>query len=179
MSPGVSRSLYLPLKIRLIMRVAILVICTFASAGCSLLTPAATTITYSAGVGASANLGTILIRNIFIVADDSGHGFLVMTVFTDKRQTITAETSSSKQVELFLSEGSNVFGPKVKVTIDNVGAAPGDYVELTLSSKTSIKKVVAPVLSSEFPDYKYITQEESKPSHAFGRRNSNQIQGIV
>jgi hypothetical protein len=127
-----------------------------ALSGCQVLSPLQTQVPYIPADGIPVNLGEVEVRNLVIVADEKdGPGTVTGSVNnpTNTVQTITFEIDSAKATasvdpysEVSLSMGAG------KVTLDQVPAAPGDLVNVNVSTPSSgVTPADVPVL----PSYEY------------------------
>lgn len=149
------------MKSRVIASLALSAAVVLGATGCSMISPQATTIPYSAaeGVNVPHASGPLAVRNAFIVANESGTlGNLVAAIVndTDQDETLTIEiegVSASKTVDVpansVVSLGSEDTDP---LLILGLNAKPGTDTPVFFQSGEGEGALVsAPILDGELP----------------------------
>lgn len=128
-------------------------------AGCTLITPQATTHHYDASDGVGGSVGSIDVRNALIIADSQGKvGNLVVTFVntSDKPHRVTVQHGSSNHYVTVPAFGVKKIGAKgtKRVLITNLGAKPGALTDVFFqySDETGVQLSV-PVLDGSQPEY--------------------------
>lgn len=147
------------------------------TAGCGLIAPQATTKHYDASDGVSGNVGSIDVRNAFIVTDGVGGkvGSLVVSlVNTDTKSHRVAITSGSSgsaaEITVQPGEVKTVGSEPDKASSSNVFLTPFDALPGSLypvyfqyGDETGVKLQV-PVLDGGLPDYKNLVPPTILPA---------------
>lgn len=155
------------MKLRIASSIALAAALALGATGCSMIAPQATKIPYAPSDGIDANIAGVNVRNMMLIADESGENFNV--VFTSVNETgkpvdmtvsFMRDGSASARAEFEIPEGVAQFGdPKgeqepVLVTIPDLapGAAVGAYFQVAGSSEV---ENFIPVLDGTLKDYRH------------------------
>lgn len=126
--------------------------------GCSLVSPQATTLEYSAADGIVEDLGPLELRNILLVSPSEGKpGTLLGTVFntssSDVQLTIDGDTESATIT--VPGNGKFVFEDEDTEdgTLAGISERPGALVDLPFTVNSQTKDIKIPVLDGTFERY--------------------------
>ncbi|SDQ62100.1 hypothetical protein [Quadrisphaera sp. DSM 44207] len=131
-------------------------------AGCTATNPQTTQLQYTPSDGATASLGTTTIASIMILAAaEDAPGTLLARVVNSTSEpvsvTFAAEAPSVLEETFDVAPGSTLaIGPEGEetVTIDPVGAIPGELVPVVITASTGEStEVTVPVLSGVHDEY--------------------------
>ena len=153
------------MKFRAAASVALAAAVALGLAGCNMISPQRTTMSYDASDGVSASVGDFELRNVLVLVDQQGaetptSGKLVLTVVDAARKggsikvaapgaatTITVPANQPVTTVGF-GEGAE------QITIDGVDLAPGGLVELTFTAAGGSSETVAvPILDGTLAEY--------------------------
>ncbi|MFD5601053.1 DNA modification methylase [Leucobacter sp. NPDC058333] len=153
------------MKIRIASTVAVAAAIALGATGCSLIAPQATLIPYAPSDGVNVNVGDIDVRNIMLVADESGENFNVVFGAANRSGgpqdltiTFTGTESQEASADFTLPTGNTLFGypegdeKPVLVSLDGlaVGSTIEAYFQLPGASEVSYK---VPVLDGTLKEY--------------------------
>ncbi|MGW8484585.1 DNA modification methylase [Microbacterium sp. NPDC055903] len=142
-----------------------------AATGCTFITPQASTIPYSAsdGVNVSDEGAPLAVRNVFVVADESGElGNLIAGIVnpTDDDQVLIVQVSGLDATEIEVPADSTVsLGGNVEpLLIEGLNAKPGATVEIHFQSGDGNGvKANVPVLDGALPYYTDLVPQPTTP----------------
>ncbi|MFT4218372.1 MAG: hypothetical protein QM619_14485 [Micropruina sp.] len=130
---------------------------------------------YTPAEGVNTSTGSVMVRNLMIVADDAGKGVLSASMITYGDDTLTAVAGTPEKSDgaagtpltvtpagLPLTLSSNTLvvltDSPVRVAVSSPDLKPGLLAEVTLTfTKAGPVRLVAPVVSSAEPEFKNIT----------------------
>lgn len=153
------------MKIRLASSIALAGALALGLSGCGLITHQATTDAYAPSDGIELTIDGVALRNVLLVADESGENFNV--VFSAVNQTgapvdlsinFVGEGSQQASAEVELPEGTSVFGdpegelPPVVVSLENVKAGSTVDAYFQVGSAAEEQRRV-PVLDGTLTEY--------------------------
>lgn len=153
------------MKIRIASSIALAAAVALGASGCTLIAPQATTIPYAPSDGIDVTIDGVDVRNLMLVADESGENFNV--VFSsvnltgeehELTMTFSGEGAQTAKAEFRIPTGNTRFGnpdgdeTPVLVTIPDL--APGQTVDAYLKTSTSSEKQrFVPVINGELEEY--------------------------
>ena len=153
------------MKIRIASSIAIAAAIALGATGCSLIAPVGTTVPYAPSDGIDVNVEGVSVRNLMLIADESGENFNV--VFSsvnltgeEKELVITfaGEGTQQARAEFAIPTGNTRFGnpngveTPVLVSIPNL--KPGATVDAYLQTPgSSEEQRFVPVLTGEHDEY--------------------------
>lgn len=154
------------MKIRIASSIALAAALALGATGCSLIAPQGTLEQYAPSDGVSVNVGGVNVRNILLIADETGENFNV--VFTAVNRTgeeqdlavsFTGAGSSDARAEFTVPKGNTAFGDPegeqdpVLVTLSDLrpGQTAEAYFQVPGASEEAHK---IPVLDGTLEDYR-------------------------
>lgn len=156
------------LKIRIASSVAIAAALALGATGCTLIAPQATLIRYAPSDGVDVNVGSVDVRNIMLIADESGENFNVVFGAANRSGdeqdltiTFTGTESQSASAEFTIPTGNTLFGDPegdetpVLVTLENlrVGSTVDAYFQLPGEPEVPYNIPVLDGTLKEYRDY--------------------------
>lgn len=154
------------MKIRIASSVALAAAIALGATGCGLIAPQSTLQAYAPSDGIDINVGDVKLRNVMLIADQSGENFNVVfgavnTTGQDQDVTIefSGEGSNRASADFTIPEGNTLFGDPegdeapVLVTIPNL--KPGATITANFQvSGSSEAEANVTVLDGTLPEYK-------------------------
>jgi hypothetical protein len=129
-----------------------------ASTGCGAINEQATTKSYSASDGIVANVGSIGLRNLLVVAESADAPARVLgTAFntSDSPVQLALTGPGSTATVTIPADGKVIFEEDENETIvGSPGAAPGALVDITVRVNNESADVLVPVLDGTLPEYR-------------------------
>lgn len=130
-------------------------------AGCSVTNPMTTQNNYDASDGVSVELGDLTLRNLLVLTSAEGAPGTVLGALTNDgsdaaRVSIAVAGEQAGRPVPVDGRATVVVGPESEATVDvdAVPAAPGDFLELEISSDLGgTSTVQVPVLDGTLPEY--------------------------
>lgn len=129
--------------------------------GCGYITPAQTSVQYSASDGTRADLGPLQLRNMLIISDGENKpgrviGAVYNTSAKDVKLTINGASGSQTQVPVKKNSYVLLNDSTDAATLSTAGGKPGSLVEVTIrEDSTNLEsKFKMPVLDGTIKDYK-------------------------
>lgn len=153
------------MKIRIASSIALAAAIALGASGCSLVAPQATLIPYAPSDGIDATVDGVNVRNLMLIADESGENFNVVfssvNLTGEKRDltiTFSGEGSQTARAEFTIPTGNTRFGnpdgAEVPVLVSIPGLKPGQTVEAYLQTGNSSEdQHFIPVLNGELGEY--------------------------
>ena len=156
------------LKIRTLTSLALAGGLAIAATGCSLIAPIATTNPYNTGDGVRADAESVNVRNLLVVADETGGTYNVVFTAVNNESTdqnlaidFVTDDGTTESVETEVPTGTTVYGKRdgdtPLLTVDLGDQAVGSTVEAFLSSGGSepvrVEMVVLDGTLAEYEDY--------------------------
>lgn len=167
------------MKTRIASTVAVAAAIALGATGCSLVAPIATATPYAPSDGVNVDVGAVDVRNIMLVADESGENFNVVFGAVNRSGepqdlTITFMGSGSQQAsaDFEVPTGNTLFGDPegeqtpVLVTIDGleVGSTIEAYFQVAGAAEVPYK---VPVLDGTLEEYRdYVLPENFSSSES-------------
>ncbi len=127
--------------------------------GCSMVSPQATTIPYSASDGVNVpESGPLQVRNALVVSDESGAtGNFVAAIVndTDSAQTLNVGVSGAVATVRVPARSVVSLGADAEpLLLESLGTTPGHYVEIAFQSGDGAGvEIAVPVLDGTLPQY--------------------------
>lgn len=130
---------------------------------------------YTPAEGVNSSTGPVMVRNLLIVADNTGRGVVSASLVTYGDDTLTAVagvpqksdgtpgsplvvTTTGLPVQLSSNTLVVLTNPPVRVAVTSPDLKPGLLADVTLTfAKAGPVKLVAPVVSASEPEYESIT----------------------
>lgn len=129
--------------------------------GCAYITPAQTSIQYSASDGTRTDLGPLQLRNMLLISDgEDKPGRVIGAVYntSGKDMKLTIKGASGSQAQVPVKKNSYVLlnDSTDAATLSTTGGKPGSLVEVTIREDgTNLEsKFKMPVLDGTIADYK-------------------------
>lgn len=153
------------MKIRIASSIALAAAIALGASGCSLIAPQATTIPYAPSDGIDVTVDGVNVRNLMLVADESGENFNVVfssvNLTESERElaiTFTGKGSQEARAEFTIPTGNTRFGnpdgAEVPVLVTIPDLTPGQTVDAYLQTPVSSEKQrFVPVLNGELGEY--------------------------
>ena len=126
---------------------------TLVAAGCAVFSPVQTDAVYQPADGPALNTVDVKLRNLVVVAGEKGgEGVLVGQAVNDANQAVDVEFSvgggTPAKRTVPASSGGSISEASSRVVLPGVPGAPGEAVELTVTTPRSGQNVVlVPVLA--------------------------------
>lgn len=154
------------MKIRIASSIALAAALALGATGCSLVAPVGTNVPYAPSDGVDVTIEGIDVRNIMLIADESGENFNVVFTavnLTGDEQTIAmtfvSEDQKTASAEFTIPTGSTVFGnpagdkAPVLITVPGLkaGATITTYFQLPGAAEA---EHMVPVLDGTLEEYK-------------------------
>ena len=155
---------------------ALIAATAFATTGCSLISHQATEIHYNASDGVGINVGSLDVRNAFIVSENGKYGNLVagVVITSDKAQTLTVEYgtgSSKKTAELAVPAASTVSlgatgaDGAEPLLLEGINSQPGSTLSVAFSSRDAGAQLIeVPVLTGQMDYYSNLVPSSPTPT---------------
>ncbi len=130
---------------------------------------------YTPAEGVNSSVGSVMVRNVLIVADNTGRGVLSASVATYGDDTLTGVTGTPQKSDGSLGSPLVVTSTglpatlaantltvltdaPVRIAVTSPDLKPGLLADVTLTfAKAGPVTLVAPVLSSDEPEFQHIT----------------------
>ena len=130
---------------------------------------------YTPAEGVNSSTGPVMVRNLLIVADNTGRGVVSASLVTYGDDTLTAVagvpqksdgtpgsplvvTTTGLPVQLSSNTLVVLTNPPVRIAVTSPDLKPGLLADVTLTfTKGGPVKLVAPVVSASEPEYESIT----------------------
>ncbi|MCW2288849.1 DNA modification methylase [Leucobacter luti] len=154
------------MKIRIASSIAIAAALALGATGCSLIAPQGTLKPYAPSDGVDVNVSGIDVRNIMLIADESGENFNVVfgsVNLTEAEQELaisfTSEGSQKARAEFTIPTGNTLFGnpagEETPVLVTIPGAVPGATVDAYFQKAGAEEvKYEVPVLDGTLAEYR-------------------------
>ena len=147
------------MKFRAVASLALAAAVATGLAGCNLISPQSTTLSYNASDGVSVDLGALKLRNVLVLVGDADNGSLVLSAVNEDGSPATVNVSGAGTTGSFEVPGTVGitpigFGEGAKVELAGTELEPGGAVELTFTSKGGTTATVSvPVLDGTLAEY--------------------------
>ncbi|UGS26638.1 DNA modification methylase [Microbacterium resistens] len=148
------------MKSRLAASVALSALVIVGATGCSMISPQATTIQYSASDGVNVKGdGPVVVRNAFVVADEEGEtgnlvAGLVNVSTQDATLSIQVDGSETATIRLRAGETISLGGEDSPLRLDGIATKPGATLPVYFQSgDTEGELASVPVLDGTLPYY--------------------------
>lgn len=159
------------MKMRLAASVAVTLLATTVLAGCQFITPQQTSRSYTPSDGVNGSVGSIQIRNVFLVdgVDDTASliGVLSNTSSTASEVTLQWTSASGTETKHLTLPGNGLLsistdpstpdasvpGSATSVILDDVAASPGGLFPMTFSASSKNEDLRLPVLNGSLSQY--------------------------
>lgn len=154
------------MKIRIASSIAIAAALALGATGCSLIAPQGTLKPYAPSDGVDVNVSGIDVRNIMLIADESGENFNVVfgsVNLTEAEQELaisfTSEGTQKARAEFTIPTGNTLFGnpagEEAPVLVTIPGAVPGATVDAYFQKAGAEEvKYEIPVLDGTLAEYR-------------------------
>ena len=144
-------------KVRVFVAAAIAAGVALGTSGCNLIQPQATTKTYTASDGVSANVGDVALRNLIVLSNDGKTGSLMMdSVNLTTPQALHIEYKGSDvHAVIPFSTQPTTFGSETgtKIILTNINTQPGAMLQVTFTVGSKTTTTLVPVLTTAQPEY--------------------------